>query len=789
MSPRQLDLLDEPSSCDSCERRGRWHAPGAGLQRAEIIVAVPAVTPEAEALGQVLHPASRDYAWLDFLFRHVGYPLEQVRRTPIVRCASSKPPSPESVSQCRQLLADEIRSTGARSLIVVGEGPWSHLVADPKALTFHYLTETIDFGEGLHVPTFFIRGLEKALEIESPFVPPEALARDLELVADAVRAANPNFSPTPVEARPLFDDFLREFLGYPQERFVLSDAGNMNYWAKVAARLEGIGLDKADHNPLLSQLRQLFLTGSQGYRTYGFKKHRQSGKRSRFSGDWVTTASKRASDNLIAMHLTGELLLSSFAIDTRPVLSFDLDRHNDLQRAHFDKTLEDLRKLFPQAFFIQSSRSGGVHAHLFLKRAVEYKELTALARLYLQRNGLGWVFIDRLSYERVEVPDQGLRLPFGPGSFPLLPDFDENSSVPDMLAQLFYHANNNQVDPTDLFQNERHDVDERLRNKRRPDTSEERTAIAKKLLTEEIEQAQAIISDAISDVELESRLQLDQYCHLFVRAPKYVKRLYVLGIPTYGTRWRSTPRIAVWLATAGCNEDMALEVLTDWVENRTHASRDIESTPDRVIDELPSVIRSAFEYAQSENYIPGPVTTGDVRCLVELLNTPGRFDPHRLPHGFHRELQTQRNPRTGRVDVRSAVVMHSDITPQRSGTQNLHFLELGFHLISFLRGHNGTIWIARNILRTWGGRDYASHMEAFIRLGMISRVAEPSMTSSQATTFQLLWPQHDGDQVLDLMDALAAVMSRDEITRNFNGRPGIIKKLIIRHSRPATQGG
>jgi len=80
-------------------------------------------------------------------------------------------------------------------------------------------------------------------------------------------------------------------------------------------------------------------------------------------------------------------------------------------------------------------------------------------------------------------------------------------------------------------------------------------------------------------------------------------------------------------------------------------------------------------------------------------------------------------------------------------------------------------------------------MEAFIRLGMISRVAEPSMASGQATTFQLLWPQHDGDQVLDLMDALAAVMSRDEITQIFQGRPGIIKKLITRHSRPATQGG
>jgi hypothetical protein len=64
-------------------------------------------------------------------------------------------------------------------LIVVGEGPWSHLVADLIAPTLYYLRETIDFGQGLHVPTFFIRGLEKALEIESPFVPPEALVRDL----------------------------------------------------------------------------------------------------------------------------------------------------------------------------------------------------------------------------------------------------------------------------------------------------------------------------------------------------------------------------------------------------------------------------------------------------------------------------------------------------------------------------------------------------------------------------------------------------------------------------------
>ena len=155
------------------------------------------------------------------------------------------------------------------------------------------------------------------------------------------------------------------------------------------------------------------------------------------------------------MHFSGELTLGSFDIHEQSVLVLDIDKHKDLQRVHFEQTLKDVSRLFEQGLFVQSSSSGGMHVYLFLTETVPYKELVALARLFLQRKGLGIVPAGRLMYERVEVPHLGLRLPFGLGSYPLLPGFDEDAPVPDMLGALFEHARKNLIPPADLFPDER----------------------------------------------------------------------------------------------------------------------------------------------------------------------------------------------------------------------------------------------------------------------------------------------------------------------------------------------
>jgi hypothetical protein len=790
---RQQDLLDsDHQPCDGCERKGGWCAPSAGPERAEIIVAIPAVTPETEAVGEVLHPASQDYAWIDFLFRHVGYPLSSARRTAIVRCASANKPSRESVTCCRQLLADEIRSTGAGSVVVVGDGPWSALVGHPNSETTWNVRDTINLGEDLEIPVFFVRGLHEALHIDSPSTPPAALVRDLELVADAVREANPEFSPKPTDARALFDDFLKKFIGYQKPR-ILSDTEGLNSKEKAAQRLQALGLHQNIHEEALAAIRQTFLTGSKGYRVRKFEAHKRPGKTPLFEGSWATAKKGYAYDNLLAMHFTGELTLGSYDVHEQSVLVLDIDKHNDLQRVHFEQTLIDVSRLFPQGLFVQSSSSGGMHVYLFLTETVPYKELVALARLFLQRKGLGIVPAGRLMYERVEVPHLGLRLPFGLGSYPVLPGFDESNPVPDMLGALFEHARQNPISPADLFLDERRDVEERLNGddskkrrwrKEESSPSKKRETVAKELLIEE----KASQQTPISKTELDHRLRLDPHGALFARARDYIKRRYVVGIETYGTRFMVTPSLAVSLATVGgCDEAKAVEVLRYWVLNRPHVSRGIQSRLDEVLEGLPSVVEREFQYAREHGYAAGTVTTGDIRHLVDLLGEPARSDPSRLPPGFHRIPQSVRDPRTGRLRLKSTVVMHSDIRPQRLGTQTLHFLELGFELIRFLRGKGGRAPIAARLLKQWGHRDYARHVQSLERLQMISRTGQPSKANHMASIFELLWPEHPGAKVIDRFDGLAAVMTEEEIGRTFQGRPGTITDLLSRRQKLLTR--
>ena len=548
--------------------------------------------------------------------------------------------------------------------------------------------------------------------------------------------------------------------------------------------MEALGLPQAEHQEVLSQFRRLFLTGSKSYRINKFETHEREDKILQFKDSWVPSERPYLSDNLLAMHFTGELTLGSFHIYKQPVLSLDIDKHNDLQRVHFEQTLKDVSRLFPQALFVQSSLSGGVHAHLFLTESVQYEELAALARLFLQRHGLGIERVGHSQYQRVEVLELGLRLPFGLGSYPLLPGFDEKSSVPDMLAALFEDARQNPIPPADLFPDERRDVETRLRHDRRPDTSKERAAVANKLLLEEKAKSQT----PISKTDLDHMLRLDPHGALFARALDYIKRWYVVGIETYGTRFMVTPSLAVWLATVGdCDEAKALEVLRYWVLNRSHFSRDIETRKEWVLEQLPSVVENAFQHAREQGYAAGAVTTGDMRHLVDLLGEPARSDPRRLPPGFHRVPQSVRDPRTGRLRLKSTVVMRSDIRPQRLGTQNMHFLELGFELIRFLRGKGGRAAIARNLLKRWGHRDYARHVQSLERLQMISRTGQPSKAKHRASIFELLWPEHPGAKVTDRLDGLAAVMTEEEIGRIFGDRTVTGKNLLSRRRKLLTR--
>ena len=142
------------------------------------------------------------------------------------------------------------------------------------------------------------------------------------------------------------------------------------------------------------------------------------------------------------------------------------------------------------------------------------------------------------------------------------------------------------------------------------------------------------------------------------------------------------------------------------------------------------------------------------------------------------------NPDTGSVDGKIVDLKPGGTRPSKLGTESMHFLRLGFELLRYLRGHGGRAWIARGLLKTtWGLRNYSRHMQSLERLQMISRVGEPNMVTGVATTFELVWKEHQGAPVTELLDGLAAVMSNQEIEHIFAGRPKFIEGIKARQGQ------
>jgi hypothetical protein len=113
----------------------------------------------------------------------------------------------------------------------------------------------------------------------------------------------------------------------------------------------------------------------------------------------------------------------------------------------------------------------------------------------------------------------------------------------------------------------------------------------------------------------------------------------------------------------------------------------------------------------------------------------------------------------------------------------MNFFRLASELISFLRGQGGECQIAGKLLRNWGQREYASHLRRLFRHKVISQTGDPSIPEHKAATIKLLWPEHPGDPVTDLLDGFAEVMTEQEIREVFKGRPGTTNAILDRMKR------
>jgi hypothetical protein len=262
----------------------------------------------------------------------------------------------------------------------------------------------------------------------------------------------------------------------------------------------------------------------------------------------------------IARHLDRDLVLASFAPRTVRAIALDVDRHSELQIALFDETLELTRQGFPKEFPVRSSYSGGAHLWLVFKEPLDFEELKWLLRLKLQRMGLGTVRMGEVVFERVEVPDEGCRMPFGAGSYPLDGGFFEDDSPLAMLDAFWTWAARNKVSKRDLFGSELTAVNRRLKAEQPGQsswTAEDRARAARDLYYKAREK---VIPPAPKEV-VERALTVDPFGVWFTEAPDWVQQRYAVGISAYSTRTETTLQIAFWLVGVGLDDDQVEEIV------------------------------------------------------------------------------------------------------------------------------------------------------------------------------------------------------------------------------------
>jgi hypothetical protein len=475
------------------------------------------------------------------------------------------------------------------------------------------------------------------------------------------------------------------------------------------------------------------------------------------------------------MHLTGEMPLSSFGLGTTRVLTLDLDRHGDLQRVNFEETLRLAMAAFPDALPIRSSSSGGVHLLLFLDQPVDNELLVNLARRRLEKIYLGIVHRPPCRFQRVEVPEQGVRLPLGEGSYLLTPGFDETSAVPKMLRALVQHAREHAVAFDDVFADELRDVLDEMGRRELPDTPAMRAKVAEELYYQALDANLPHLAPGA----VERRLQSDQFAHLFDTAPLFIRRAYAMGIEAFGTRTLITRKIAVWLATTGIEVEEAIKVLTTWVDSRDHMSRDIQADIDWVKEQLSSVVHSSFKFARHKGYVAPEIPAGYVRWLIDHLDLAPdpealRQNPPAAEPGKMRRMRAWRTQPHARVPV--------PLFPPNGpsmGTRHAHGLALGYEMIARLRAAGGKTHIgAQWALKRGGAKgEYATWLRHWEGHGMVRCTDGYDVKTKQARVFEILLEVEVGPMVTSIWEGLAVVATKEEVLRLFPHLPGTVRKI------------
>lgn len=274
------------------------------------------------------------------------------------------------------------------------------------------------------------------------------------------------------------------------------------------------------------------------------------------AGSGWTTRGRPLRQADVERHLMAELAVGADSPDTTwPYVVLDLDRHDCVQAERFETTLKSVRRLFPQAFYVRSSASGGVHVYLKLPPKVRYLEAVKFMRVFLNVKGVRWYEANSVMTEVVEVPPEPPRLPFGPGSYAL------DIALP-LEAQVMAFIGFVTSGSTRDYEGACRQVWQRVSS----GTDRRFTpAVGRRL--------RALEGMPLTPATPPRLDPADPWSGLILRLSEELHEVGALGVPAYGTRTEYTRRLINELPQF-IDESEAIEFVEHWLYLRRHKSKD-----------------------------------------------------------------------------------------------------------------------------------------------------------------------------------------------------------------------
>lgn len=304
-------------------------------------------------------------------------------------------------------------------------------------------------------------------------------------------------------------------------------------------------------------------------------------------GEWRRSYLAPSAD-LVDTHLEGRGWLSPY----RPVgfwhyCVVDVDLHNAVQYAQYNKTCATLKKLFPKSLFFTSSPTGGAHIYVRLPVETTYADAAVWLTEFLQMRDLLFAGAapgpsatvkGTVASRLVEVPLHPPRLPFGLGSML------RGSPDPAKAVARFERW---------------------LEARDSSDFDAARAAVAgqKKTATtrwpERARWARVYVHEreleALGSRNKKKRLPLgDPWQPYLARLAPSVAVLATNGCLAFGTRTGTMTRLADAL-TEMVEPSQARALLRYWVEHRDHHSEDIHVAKDEVLGFADRLIDEVYE--------------------------------------------------------------------------------------------------------------------------------------------------------------------------------------------------